>query len=103
MTQKALFIPLCAEPYEGFAAGTKVHELREYGPRWTAEVCAIGRAVTLSKGYGKQNRLSGVIVSYSRTPARFLSKGYQEAVKRHYGTLDIDVAVIGINVKENEK
>ena len=30
-------------------------------------------------------------------------KAYEEAVERHYGTLDIEIAVIGINVKGNEK
>ena len=94
MTQKSLSVPLHGGPYK-VADVSRIQALRKYGPRWTAEVCAIGRAVTLSS-----YPLNGVIDTYSRTNARFLSKDYQEAVQCHYGTLDIEVAVIGINIKE---
>ena len=59
-----LFIPLRAEHYNAFAAGTKTTEYRRFGAGWNAETCTIGRPVTLSKGYGKANRLSGRIVGY---------------------------------------
>lgn len=69
-TEKALFIPLCAGPFDEFKAGTKGEEYRPEGPRWNAEVCRIGRRVVLSRGYGKKHRLQGVIVGYrSTTPA----------------------------------
>ena len=98
MSDKPLFIPLCAEPYEAFESGTKRHELRPYGPRWTEKTCIVGRAVTLSKGYGKQNRLQGVIRSFRHTSAQNLPKDYREAVERHYDTYDIEIAVVGIDI-----
>lgn len=58
---KPLFIALKSAYYEAFADGSKTIEYRKYGPRWNERTCTVGRRVTLSKGYGKQNRLSGVI------------------------------------------
>ena len=63
---KPLFIPLRTEFYEAFINGTKTIEYRKYGPRWNERTCAIGRAVVLSKGYGKQNRVNGRVVSFTR-------------------------------------
>ena len=62
--EKPLFIPLKTIYYEAFSAGTKTTEFRPHGPRWNAKTCRIGRRVTLSKGYGKGNRLAGVIAGY---------------------------------------
>ena len=60
----ALFIPLKAQFFDAFAAGTKRVEYRRAGKRWNAKTCALGRAVLLSGGYGKQARLTGKIASY---------------------------------------
>jgi hypothetical protein len=59
---KALFIPIKAKYFHGFACGMKSEEFRPYGPRWNERTCPIGRPVTLSKGYGKRERLHGIIV-----------------------------------------
>lgn len=59
-----LFIPLKTEFYEGFLRGDKREEYRVHGPRWNEKTCRIGREVILSKGYGKQNRVRGVIVGF---------------------------------------
>lgn len=56
-----LFIPLKTIYFEQFANGTKTTEYRPYGPRWNERTCWNGRPVTLSKGYGKYARLSGVV------------------------------------------
>jgi|TARA_R110000824_G_scaffold86938_1_gene214667 hypothetical protein len=61
-----LFIPLRSEYYEAFVAGTKTVEYRKYGPRWNEKTCLVGRGVTISNGYGKQNRRTGVIVSFTK-------------------------------------
>ena len=63
---KPLFIPLMTRYFEQFQSGVKKHEYRLYGPRWNEDVCVIGRHVILSKGYGKQNRLRGRIISFER-------------------------------------
>ncbi len=61
---KPLFIPLKTEFFEAFENGTKDTEYRMHGPRWNERTCAVGRAVTLSHGYGKKRRLKGVIVGF---------------------------------------
>lgn len=60
----ALFIPLKSQYFDAFAEGRKTDEFRLYGKRWNERTCHVGRAVTLSKGYGKKNRLSGIITSF---------------------------------------
>lgn len=93
---KPLFIPLKTEWFEAFERGEKEHELRRYGPRWSSTACRVGRPVTLSHGYGKQRRLYGRISSFAVVHASRLWPDDQDAVERTYGTLDINVAVIGI-------
>jgi hypothetical protein len=66
---KPLFIPLKTEYFEAFRAGTKDTEYRRHGSLWNEDVCQVGRPVVLSKGYGKSERLSGVITGFE---VRFL-------------------------------
>lgn len=96
--EKPLFIPLCTAPYEAFADGSKRDELRLYGPRWNERTCRVGRRVILSKGYGKSNRLSGTIRAFKRQHGSVFGSTYKEAIKRHYETLDHEIAVIGIDL-----
>lgn len=63
--EKPLFIPLRAEFFDAFAVGDKGTEFRPLGPRWNATTCRVGRAVTLSRGYGKSRRLSGVVAGFT--------------------------------------
>lgn len=63
---KPLFFPLMTEYFEAFRDGKKTVEYRAYGPRWNERSCAIGREVVLSKGYGKQERLTGVITGFEK-------------------------------------
>lgn len=58
----SLFIPLKRCYFEQFKSGQKDTEFRVHGKRWNMRTCAIGRPVTLSLGYGKHDRLDGVIV-----------------------------------------
>ena len=93
---KPLFIPLKAEYYEAFANGSKVDELRCYGPRWNEETCKPGREVVLSKGYGKQARLKGKVGGFKRLHGTQLDREHREAIFSIYYTLDIDIACISI-------
>lgn len=63
---KALFIPLTTKYFNLFQAGEKPVELRPYGPRWNERTCSAGRAVTLSKGYGKKHRLQGEVTRFEK-------------------------------------
>lgn len=75
--EKPLFIPLKAKYFDAFASGDKDTEWRNYGPRWNEATCREGRRVILSRGYGKQSRLAGVVVGFEKregveTPARVI-------------------------------
>lgn len=97
------FIPLCEGPFKAFQAGTKRHELRPYCKRWSEKHFPEGRNVTLSWGYGTKNRLYGSVRSYQRIPAKELRWVYREAVMRHYGTTDMEIAMIGIDLEMSVK
>ncbi len=64
-----LFVPLCGRWFDAFASGQKTVEYRRPQGTWTAKNCTVGRAVVLSRGYGKQKRITGKIVSYALVPA----------------------------------
>ncbi len=94
----ALFIPLKAEFFDAFASGAKTDELRRFGPRWNERTCIVGRAVTLSRGYGKAQRLSGRIWRFTKQHGSMFGSTYRASIERIYGTLDIDIACISIEV-----
>lgn len=101
MTEKPLFIPLKSEYYEAFAAGKKTSELRRGSdPKWSSKHCRIGRPVTLSKGYGKQNRLSGKVVNYTYMPAHMLPPNDYKAFIDCFGPSEEFVSVIRIEVDQ---
>ncbi|HAS89195.1 MAG TPA: hypothetical protein DCS48_07805 [Desulfovibrio sp.] len=93
---KPLFIPLYTEYYDAFLRGDKKHELRMYGPRWNEKSCAVGRPALLSKGYGKQNRATSTVKSFSAKMGYELSEQDQKAVLACHGLLNIRIAVIGL-------
>lgn len=68
---KPLFIPLKTEYFNAFKNGSKTYELR-FGSRWGEKHCPVGRQVTLSRGYGKHERLNGTITSYQLVQVRDL-------------------------------
>ena len=102
-TLKPLFIPLKAEYFDAFANGSKTREYRLYGPRWNERTCQVGRRVVLSRGYGKSNRLEGVVSSFERIHATKLSGLNRAAIAALFGRLDIEMAVIGIGLVANRK
>lgn len=93
-----LFIPLKSEYFEAFADGSKRAELRRYGKRWNEGTCQIGRPVVLSKGYGKAHRLTGNILRFKRQHGSTFGSTYQAAILDVFGTLDIEIACIHIEV-----
>ncbi len=96
-SEKPVFIPLKTEYYNKFLSGDKTEELRAYGPRWNEKTCAVGRAVTLSKGYGKHSRMSGVIWRFKKQHGALFGSEYKESILNVFGTLDINIACISIN------
>jgi hypothetical protein len=64
MNTKPLFIPVFTRFYDEFKNGVKTVEYRDYGPLWNEQTCWVDRAVTISKGYGKKNRLYGIITKF---------------------------------------
>jgi len=94
---KPLFIPLKAEHYDAFDDGSKGTEYRLYGPRWNEKNCYPGRLATLSRGYGKKHRLSGVVRDFQRLPVRMLPMDVRRDVAEIYGPGEHDIAAIGID------
>ena len=97
-TCSALFVPLMSCYYEAFERGEKTEELRLYGPRWNESTCRIGRAITLSKGYGKKNRLDGTIWKFKRQHGSTFGSTYKAAIMDRYKTLDVWIAVISVSL-----
>ncbi len=85
MSTKPLFIPLTTGWFNKFAAGEKPVELRPYGDRWNERTCAAGRAVTLSKGYGKKHRLQGEVTRFEKIEG--VSNKRREAAHRAHDEL----------------
>ena len=96
MTEKPLFIPLKTEYYDAFASGKKTIERRKYGAGWNEQTCRVGRRVTLSKGYGKQNRLYGTIKAFYVSAAAAKSDEWIAV----YGPGEAVAACIGIELDE---
>ena len=92
---KPLFIPLKRKYFEKFRDGTKSIEYRKYGPRWNEKTCTPGRSVTLSLGYGKQHRISGVITFFRKSTDTSKIKGWNDC----YGPDTGPAACIAIDVK----
>lgn len=97
MNEKNIFVPLKTEHYEKFEDGTKKHEYRAYGPRWNERTCVVGRGITLSKGYGKQNRLYRTIVSFEKVARKNMGFREQMAFLSCYGEDFEYVAEIGVS------
>ena len=89
----ALFIPLKREFFEGFAARLKRCEYRKYGPRWNERTCFVGRPVVLSLGYGKQNRIEGVIEEVLKVVRVDRVPGWETCYGNHPGP------AMGIRIK----
>ena len=89
-----LFVPLKTRPYRDFEKGIKSTEFRPEGRGWNSKTCRIGRAVVLSHGYGKGERMTGKIVSYSSQPDATQIPDWAEI----YGQKAGPVACIGIHI-----
>lgn len=96
--EKPLFIPLKAEYFNAFESGEKREELRLYGQRWNERTCRVGRAITLSYGYGKSRRMHGKIWAFKKQRGTLFGSTYKRAILDCYGTLEVDIAVISIDL-----
>ncbi len=95
---KPLFVPLKTEYYEAFERGAKTSELRRYGARWNEKTCNPGREVLISKGYGKKHRLRGIVESFEVIEGRYLSWTHRRTIEDLYGTLDLHIIIIHIQL-----
>ena len=94
---KPLFIPLNRKYFEEFKNGRKFVEKRVYGNRWNERTCKVGRPVTLSKGYGKAERLHGVVTLFDVTEPLSRDKDWIDIFGRDAGR----VARIGIRIEKS--
>ena len=92
-----LFITLKSEHYEAFERGEKKFEYRRYGARQNEKTCRVGRGVTLSKGYGKKNRMRRTVESFQKVHGTWGDKKTQRDIYECFGTNQLDIAKIGIS------
>jgi hypothetical protein len=85
MSDRPLFIPLKGEYFDAFANGTKTTEYRIYGPRWNRRTCQPGRAVTLSRGYSKRQRLTGRVTGFLAEPIECLAPDTKRELQALFG------------------
>lgn len=97
---KPLFIPLKAEYFDAFVAGKKNTEYRPYGPRWNERVCAPGRRVVLSRGYGIKRRSWGYISVFLSLPLSAIPDDAAAAYRKVYPncTESVQVACVQIGL-----
>ena len=96
--EKPLFIPLKTEYFNAFKSGEKSVELRNAkDKRWSANNCSVGRAVTLSRCYGKHERLSGVVAAFAVLHVDELEAPSRAAFKACYGEAANYVSCIHIS------
>jgi hypothetical protein len=95
---KPLFIPLKTEYYRDFECGMKTVEYRLYGPRWNERTCQPGRAVTLSLGYGKRERLHGIVAGFIADPLACLSGDVMREFKALFPAADWHAKVACISI-----
>ena len=67
---KPRFIPLQKQYFRQFQSGDKVWEYRLHCKTWREENAMVGRRVKLSMGYGKAERMNGVIAETKIIPAK---------------------------------
>jgi hypothetical protein len=92
-----LFIPLKAEHYDDFEAGAKDRELRKYGARWNQKTCPVGREVILSRGYGRRERMRGIISGFEQACATLLPEPHRSKFASCYPDYEGWAAVIFIS------
>lgn len=95
---KDLFIPLKTEHFNDFKRGIKKFELRPYGPRWNEKTCFKGRGATLSHGYGKKDRLYGIVTDLYVCPVHQLPPCVKATWYKIYGDKYEQVATISIKL-----
>lgn len=96
---KPLFIPLKTEYFNAFKDGTKDTEYRIYGDRWNFDTCVIGRPVIISKGYGTNERINGIIENVDTDVLCCLDDGLQEALKACYKDIWQAQSIIAVKIK----
>ncbi len=105
MTEKPLFLPLKTQYYAAFEIGHKSEEYRLYGKMWNEKNCRIGRRITLSNGYGKKNRLQGIIVGFRKLSLKELTLIYPSVALSlasiYQGRISMDTGIACIEIKIN--
>jgi hypothetical protein len=99
---KPLFLPLTARYYDKFANGEKSREYRRPGGQYNPETCVAGRPVLLSRGYGTQCRMQGVITCCGYSKVQELEGEDRRDVQAVYGPLCREVFWFGIDLARGE-
>lgn len=63
----------------------------------------IEKGVITSYGYGRRRRMTGRIWSFKRQHGSTFGSTRRDSIQRVYGTLDIEIAVISIEIDERPR
>lgn len=99
---KPAFLPLNTEYYLAFKSGLKTNEYRLFGGKYTEKNFYPGREIIISKGYGKLDRICGVITEFKIVDLPELPIEDQLDIIACYGQKaeSNPIAVIGIKINE---
>jgi hypothetical protein len=98
-SHEATFRPAQDQVLRGAKRDDKHSEHRLCRPRWNEKTCPPGRPILLSKGYGKQHSLQGVITEFLKRDAKTFGSTYRDSMLRLYGKLDKPTAEIRIKLE----
>lgn len=90
-----LFVPLRAEHFRAFAAGTKTIEWRKFGKRFNDRTLWLKRPVTLSNGYSG-DRLFGKIILLQFAPAEEVGPDALAIYKRRDLLVGIHIKLVSL-------
>lgn len=97
---KPAFIPLKGVYFDKIKAGLKDCEYRKHGGRWAPKNFPLGHPCTLSRGYGKQDRIIRTVKAVRVVNSADLPEDARTDVRDCYGQ-DVDVLEITFDKERN--
>jgi hypothetical protein len=97
--ERPLFVPLKAEYFDAFARGDKTVEYRLAGGPWNATTCRVGRPVTLSRGYGTQRRLDGIVTGFAERWLSDLNANIRHTLRAIYDIHADDARIACVSIR----
>ena len=85
--------------FEQWIDRKKKYEMRIYGEKWNEKTCRVGKKAIIRCGSKGLSSVSGVISGFSVVEACDLPQSDQDTIKEIWGTIDLTMACIEINIE----